>query len=95
MSFHLNYNMQLNNSIIQPLKLVAEKKCYYFWWSTWLLNNRGIEDQATYVTKPSTLTLLDKQFLISMRKYFTFPQILLMLGILNWYDLRIDFVVKT
>ena len=24
--------------MILLLKLVAEKKCYYFWWSTWLVN---------------------------------------------------------
>ena len=37
-SFNLNWIMQLKQFYNIATKVSSRKKCYYFWWSTWLLS---------------------------------------------------------
>ena len=36
-SFNLNYIMQLKQFYNIATKVSSRKKCYYVWWSTWLI----------------------------------------------------------
>ena len=38
-SFNLNFIMQLKQFCYIATKVSSRKKCYYFWWSTWLLKS--------------------------------------------------------
>ena len=54
-SFNLNCIMQLKQLYNMATKVSSRKKCYYFWWSTWL--HRVLYDlgRLCYVTNPGCI----------------------------------------
>ena len=46
LTFNFNFIMQLKQFYIIATKVSSRKKCYYFWWSTWLITVTSLDSTA-------------------------------------------------
>ena len=44
-SLHLNCVLQLKQFYYMATKVSCRKKCYYFWWSTWLFRQTSVKNK--------------------------------------------------